>query len=134
MLRIFFSLFVLCSQEAIAQGGFKEVVIKRDSVYETNNFKKDGAEIKDLYIDKGLYLAVCDSPYLVTMIAEKKNNVNDGLFFLFYLTTNMPAEKGSYIKGAKNGEWYYWDEKGKLVRTEIWKNDKLVSKKIMVNK
>jgi len=33
---------------------------------------------------------------------------------------------GCYDDGEKNGTWRYWDESGKLVRTEEWKDGKLI--------
>jgi hypothetical protein len=36
--------------------------------------------------------------------------------------------KGFFFRGKKKGDWSYWDEDGALIRTEEWKDGKLVNK------
>lgn len=44
-----------------------------------------------------------------------------GAFESFYANKQLCA-KGNYLRGLKNGRWFYWREDGTLIKTENWKN------------
>lgn len=44
-----------------------------------------------------------------------------GAFESFYANKQLCA-KGNYLRGLKNGMWFYWREDGTLIKTENWKN------------
>jgi len=118
---IFFVYFKSYSQE----GGLKNVIIKYDTTYERNNMHK-GTDIGDVYVDKGLKLYVYDDPYLISQIVEKKDNQDNGIYLSFYIPSNMPKEKGFFINGYEDGEWFYWNEQGRLTMKKIWKKGKVL--------
>jgi antitoxin component YwqK of YwqJK toxin-antitoxin module len=122
---IFIAMFFLKLQCFSQEGSLKNVIIKYDTTYEKNNMHK-GTDIGDVYVDKGLVLYVYDGPYLVQLIAEKKDNYNNGLYLSFYIPSNIPREKGIYVNGDKDGEWFYWNEKGILTMKKIWKKGKVL--------
>ena len=46
--------------------------------------------------------------------------------YLEYFENGSIKIKGKYEKGSKNGKWEHFDEKGKLIKTEIFKDDELL--------
>jgi antitoxin component YwqK of YwqJK toxin-antitoxin module len=127
-MKLFFVFIVLLFVQLSGfaqEGGLKNIIIKYDTTYEKNNMHK-GTNIGDVYVDKGLVLYVYDGPYLVEIIAEKKDNYNNGIYLSFYIPSNMPKEKGMFVNGYEDGEWFYWNEKGKLTMKKIWKKGKVL--------
>lgn len=119
-------LFFLCLNFSEAQESFqREVIIKSDTTYEVNNMRYS-SEIVETFLKEGLRLFVLDSPYRVSLISQKKDGYNNGIFLIFYYKTNMPREKGTYINGEEDGEWFYWNEKGVLLMKKIWKKGKVI--------
>lgn len=111
----------------IAQESYqREVIIKIDTTYEVNNMRYTSEIVETTAIKEGLRLYVLDSPYRVTLISQKKDGYNSGIFLSFYVRTNMPREKGIYRDGDKDGEWFYWNEQGALTMKKIWKKGKLL--------
>lgn len=43
---------------------------------------------------------------------------------------SLPNECGNYLAGQKDGEWYYWSDKGKLIRLERWIKGSLISSEV----
>lgn len=104
----------------------RDVIVTTDTCIEINNTRKSGT-ITDPYIENGLEIKVLETPFSIAYVrAKKKDNLN-GLYIEFYLPSNMPKVKGNYLENNKNGEWYYWNEKGKLLKKEIWKKGKLLN-------
>lgn len=122
---VFIVMFFVQLSGFAQEGGLKNVIIKYDTTYEKNNMHK-GTNIGDVYVDRGLVLYVYDGPYLVEIIAEKKDNYNNGIYLSFYIPSNMPKEKGMFVNGDEDGEWFYWNEKGVLVIKKIWKKGKVI--------
>jgi len=102
----------------------REIYVLKDSVYEINNLKK-GFKISEAKINDGLHLVTVDLPYRVFYYNEVSNSVMNGVFFEAYIPSGMPKVKGNYLNNKKVGEWFYWSEKGRLLRKEVWKNGKL---------
>jgi antitoxin component YwqK of YwqJK toxin-antitoxin module len=121
---ILFSLVFSISVHA-QESGNREVIITTDTTYECNDMRKS-SDIVETYIKEGVKILVFDNPYSLGYISEKKNNIANGLSFRFYLNTNMPKEKGMYVNGDEDGEWYYWNESGKLTMKKFWKKGKLI--------
>lgn len=46
--------------------------------------------------------------------------------YLAYFYNKQLAEKGSFRRGVKNGEWLYWNSLGFLIHKERWNNGRLV--------
>ena len=65
---------------------------------------------------------------LISYIIGQKKNEDNGLYLSFYIPSNLPKEKGTYLNGKKHREWFYWNSKGKLVKQEKWQNGKLLKK------
>lgn len=124
------SLFVLCffSKTVMAQK-LREIVITKDTVQELN---KHFGIAEDIYIEDGIKMYTVDSLNKVISIGVFRNNKLNGDYFAFYIDVNMLEKKGTYKNDRKHGAWYYWNRNGVLLRTEIWKEDKLISKKVMV--
>ena len=124
---IFSSLFSCCISFTHAQELYsRDVIVTIDTLREFNNTRKPGI-ITDTYIENGIEIRIFESPFQVAHIATKKKDNLHGLYMEFYLPSNMPKVKGNYQNNNKDGEWYYWDKKGKLLRKEIWKKGKLLT-------
>ena len=103
----------------------RDVVITSDTIREFNNTRKPGS-ISDTYIKNGFELKIFEPIFSIPSIVEKKNNYPNGLYLAFYYPSNLPRIKGTYSNGDQNGKWFYWDEKGILKKTEIWRKGKLL--------
>jgi antitoxin component YwqK of YwqJK toxin-antitoxin module len=115
-----------CIGSAHAQETYsRDVIITTDTTREFNNTRKFGS-ITDTYIENGIEVRVFETPFQVAHILSKKKDNLNGLYIEFYLPSNMPKVKGSYHENDKNGEWFYWNEKGVLIKKEIWRKGKLV--------
>ena len=55
-----------------------------------------------------------------------------GPFESFYANKQL-CTKGTYLRGLKNGMWFYWREDGTLIKTENWKNGVQSSEQIDYN-
>ena len=73
-------------------------------------------------------IILSDPPFRIAMITEKKNNIDNGISIMFYPRTNMPQEKGNYLDGDKDGEWFYWNTSGVLIKKEVWRKGKLLKR------
>jgi antitoxin component YwqK of YwqJK toxin-antitoxin module len=125
LIKIMLIIFIIPAAASAQQEGNREVIVTIDTTYECNDMRKK-SEIVETYIKEGIKILVFDNPYSIGYISEKKNNVSNGLSFTFYLGTNMPKEKGMYINGEEEGEWFYWNEKGVLTMKKIWKKGKIL--------
>jgi antitoxin component YwqK of YwqJK toxin-antitoxin module len=56
------------------------------------------------------------------------NNLEEGAYTEYFQKGNVKLE-GKYLHGKKEGPWKEFDEDGKLIKTEIYKNGELKSKK-----
>jgi len=120
----FMSLFV--PMYSFGQHRFsRDVVVKTDTTYECNNMRYESTVIRP-NIDSGMILRIDDNPFRVSFISEMKNNYNNGIFLLFYPLSGMPKEKGMFINGDEDGEWFYWNEKGTLIMKKIWRKGKVL--------
>jgi len=124
-MKYFFILLLLATYHiSFAQDwSRKEIIILDDTTFDANS---DPSRITHPRINRGMKVVVSSNPYRVTYIAEKKDNIVNGLWIYFYPKTNMPQEKGSYMDGEKNLEWYYWDAKGVLKKKELWSKGRLI--------
>lgn len=109
----------------------REIIIDRDTVQE---FNKNPSINEETFVEDGIRMYTVDSLKRVISIATYKGNVQDGYYYGFFIDLNMLEEKGEYKTGKKHGTWYFWNRKGVLIRTEVWKNDKLISKKLLIKK
>jgi antitoxin component YwqK of YwqJK toxin-antitoxin module len=50
--------------------------------------------------------------------------VKQGSYFMYYQNGKLQVS-GNYKNGQKNGDWKYYDESGKLIRTEKYSDGKL---------
>ena len=121
MFFLFLKTEVIFCQEQFS----RDVVITSDTVREFNNTRRPGT-ITDTYIKSGFELKIFEPKFSIPLIVEKKNNYPNGIYLSFYYPSNMPQIKGTYLSGDKNGKWFYWDEKGFLQKTEIWRKGKLL--------
>jgi hypothetical protein len=103
----------------------RDVIITTDTTREFNNSRKFGM-VTDAFIENGIEIHVFEPPFRIWHISAKKNDNLNGLYIEFYLPSNMPKVKGSYQENDKSGEWFYWNEKGTLIKKEIWRKGKLV--------
>jgi len=113
---------IIASQSLFGQQfKMRALYVTKDSVFEVY---KHGAT--DEVGNDGLYQVVVDTPFVVHYFSERKNGVRNGLFFEFYIPSGMPKERGKYVDNEKDGEWFYWNEKGGLVKRESWQRGKLI--------
>lgn len=54
------------------------------------------------------------------------NGKYHGTYMEFYANGQI-KEQGAYKQGKKSSKWWFWDHKGKLLRTEVWENGARVS-------
>ncbi len=54
-----------------------------------------------------------------------KEKVKDGRYFKYYRSGELKIS-GRYKDGKKNGDWKYYNKKGKINKIETYKNGKLV--------
>jgi antitoxin component YwqK of YwqJK toxin-antitoxin module len=128
MKTLLFSLIIFFSfiKSSDGQEYSRDVIITTDTTREFNNTRKNPFKIVDTYIQNGLELRLYESPFQVGSITSKVNDNLNGFYLEFYPTTNMPKIRGNYIESDKDGEWFYWNEKGKLMKKEVWKKGKLI--------
>lgn len=113
-------LFSLINSTHAQEQYSRDIIVNPDTSFEINNTRKPGT-ITDSYIKNGIEIKIVESPFYIAYARTKKGDSLNGLYIEFYLPSNMPKLKGSYQENEKNGEWYYWSEKGKLLKKEIWK-------------
>lgn len=106
----------------------RDVVVTIDTTVEYNNLAKGSNIVDFLKIDKGLRLTIIDNSFKIFYFDEYADNNLNGVHLEFYLPSNMPKEKGSYLNNEKDGEWFYWSRKGILLKKELWKKGKLIKK------
>lgn len=82
----------------------------------------------DLCTD-GTRLTFDDSSGNIVLEIDVRDCRIHGLYKRFY-KNGLIREIRFYKAGKKNGDSYFWNERGVLVRTEKWINGKRVSKKI----
>lgn len=100
---------------------FRDIVVTMDTTIEYNNFQK-GDNIKNEFVlTRGLRLSLIDNQFRLFYFNEYNKAVLNGVHMEFYMPSNMPKVKGMYVDDKKNGEWFYWSEKGVLQRKEVWK-------------
>jgi antitoxin component YwqK of YwqJK toxin-antitoxin module len=51
------------------------------------------------------------------------STVKQGSYFMYYQNGKLQVS-GTYLNNQKTGEWKYYDESGKLLRTEKYKDGK----------
>lgn len=100
---------------------FRDIVITMDSTIEYNNLVKGDNVKNEFQLTKGLRLSVIDNHFRVFYFDEYDKKRRNGVHMEFYIPSNMPKVKGMYVDDKKNGEWFYWSEKGVLQRKEVWK-------------
>ncbi len=61
----------------------------------------------------------------IRVIADYVRGFVSGSFELFHTNGNL-AEKGTYIRMRKQGKWEYYDDSGKSIKTESYKDGKLI--------
>ena len=129
-MKIILALFLVFNiSEGLSQVTMRDVLVTADTIQEINTIKKK-FEISELIVLKGLRMNIVDSPFRIFYFNEITNNKLNGIHFEFYIPSGMPKEKGAYLDNEKNGEWYYWNEKGQLVRREVWDKVKLLKVKL----
>lgn len=129
-MKIILALFLVFNiSEGLSQVTMRDVLVTADTIQEINTIKKK-FEISELIVLKGLRMNIVDSPFRIFYFNEITNNKLNGIHFEFYIPSGMPKEKGAYLDNEKNGEWYYWNEKGQLVRREVWDKGKLLKVKL----
>lgn len=131
IIQCILSLLFLCVLCNPATGQkIREIIIDKDGM--TKEYNKNPSVIEETYVEDGIRIYTVDSLKRVISIATYKDNEIDGYYYGFFVDLNMLEEKGEYKAGKKNGTWYFWNRQGVLLRTEVWNDDKLISKKIMV--
>lgn len=85
----------------------------------------DSLRTKPVDYAYGYEIVLNNDASIILRITQRASSKNAGLYFLFY-SNGMPHIKGNYKNGNKEGRWYYWDESGRLIRKEKWKNGKLM--------
>ena len=129
-MKIILALFLVFNiSEGLSQVTMRDDLVTADTIQEINTIKKK-FEISELIVLKGLRMNIVDSPFRIFYFNEITNNKLNGIHFEFYIPSGMPKEKGAYLDNEKNGEWYYWNEKGQLVRREVWDKGKLLKVKL----
>lgn len=122
----FLILFIYFYSPTFAQNLYsRDIVVKTDTTLEFNNTRKNPFEIVDPYIDNGIAIRVYESPFQVGHIESHKKGILNGFYIEFY-SSGMPKRKGNYLNNDKNGEWFYWNEKGNLMYKELWKKGKML--------
>jgi hypothetical protein len=53
----------------------------------------------------------------------------NGPYYEYYRRTNTLFAEGSYVNNRREGEWKFFDEEGKLLRTELYKRGRIQKKK-----
>lgn len=104
----------------------REVVVYMDTTIEYNNYVKGTNIIDNVLVNKGLQFCIQDNIFRVFYFVEYDSSAMNGIYMDFYMPSNMPKVKGNYLHNEKDGEWFYWNEKGILTRKEIWKMGKLI--------
>lgn len=125
------SLLLLCFlYKPVTGQKIREIIIDKGGV--TKEYNKNPSVVEETYVEDGIRMYTVDSLKRIISIATYKENEMDGFYYGFFVDLNMLEEKGEYRAGKKHGTWYFWNRNGVLLRTEVWKDDKLISKKIMV--
>ena len=109
----------------------REIIITKDTVRE---YYKHSGIIEEPYIENGILINTVDSINKIQVVATYVDNKLNGDYFAFFIDVNMLEIKGSYKENMKNGKWFYWNKEGLLLKTEVWKDDKLISNKKYLNK
>ncbi len=116
------------SGSRISQESYKEgvkdgewIVFDNDIIVEKTIWKNDMRE--------GVWHKKFEYGYLY---GTYKNNLLSGIYEEFYHSKKMKV-KGAYENGMKIGEWRFFDPEGRLIKTEKWKNDFLISSSILLN-
>jgi len=105
----------------------REIIIDKEKVQE---FNKNPSAVEETYVQDGIRLYAVDSLNKVISFASYKDNELNGSYFGFFTDVDMIEERGEYKANKKNGKWYFWSRQGQLLRREMWKDGKLVSKQI----
>ena len=59
-------------------------------------------------------------------ITKYLNDISNGVAEFYYPGVKLMI-KGEYLKGEKNGKWFYYDTTEKILRKEEYKNGELIS-------
>jgi antitoxin component YwqK of YwqJK toxin-antitoxin module len=110
-----------CQNLVAQQFKLRSLYVTRDSVFEV--YSHGATEESE---NTGLYQALIDTPFRVHYFSETKNGLQNGIYFEFYIPSGMPKERGKYAENKKDGEWFYWDEKGDLTKKEYWDRGALI--------
>jgi hypothetical protein len=112
---------------------------KIDELSTTFHLKQDGKSMNFTILDsdKKPPKKYCNEKYYYWYKAQNviktqggsSGNLLNGKFNSFYLNKQL-CEQGSFSMGLKDGKWNYWAENGILIRTENWKNGKLIGLQI----
>lgn len=54
-----------------------------------------------------------------------RNGLLNGPYHEYYRRTNTLFAEGSYLSSRREGEWKFYDEDGKVIRTELYKRGRL---------
>jgi antitoxin component YwqK of YwqJK toxin-antitoxin module len=131
VIQCILSLLFLCflCKPATAQK-VREIIIDKGGI--TKEYNKNPSVIEETYVEDGIRMYTVDSLKMIISIATYKDNELNGICYSFFADVDMLEERGEYRAGKKHGTWYFWNRKGVLLRTEVWRDDKLVSKKLMI--
>jgi hypothetical protein len=63
-----------------------------------------------------------DWTYREPVIGDPEPAGYTGGWVIYYPESNAPYARGGYYQGKRNGDWEYFDQSGRLLRTERWRS------------
>ena len=130
-LHFLFLLNLLCiNSKMYCQSGSKQFYLNYKFVETT---KKKALYIADGKEEKGLYVLNCYYKYnkklaVIAHFTDASLSVLEGKYSSFYKKKAYESD-GNYSNGKKDGLWIFWDSKGKIEDSIIYKNDKRIWEK-----
>ena len=83
-----------------------------------SNFKKEQLNFQ-------IFLSEFYKDGILSVIYQISNGYYNGNCKAFHKNAKI-WEEGKYVNGTAEGEWLVYNEQGKLIRTDIYKNDEVV--------
>lgn len=107
-----------------------------------HNMKQDGLSMQFTVLDsdeKGIRKYDAEKTYywyksqvVLGTQGGSSGQLLNGLFESFYDNKQL-CQKGSYVKGLKQGEWNYWRKDGTLIKTEHWSSGRQTGEQLEYN-
>ena len=137
-------ILLLVTEKLFAQGTFRIIVTPNDSVYKWDNMEDEFGGGREFSIDEGTVI-MFDNKEKKFRAVHATSGRGDfvGLEMYFHpnglvesqgynnYTTEIDSLKSMGRDGyldyiGKDGWWYYWNDKGFLIRKENWRKGKLI--------